>query len=153
MCVAAQRRCATYSHKAPLTPHHHQRPLPSPLPLFPHRALLCFPLLFPNQVMEEELTLSHQINPTLAGDQWRTREGRRRRAPPPPRPPLSRRRPRRRTSPSFFFIFPKLTKMNSTRSTPTLLYSNKWPLARALLIAGELPSPFHFLLCPHIQAP
>jgi hypothetical protein len=31
--------------------------------------------------------------------------------------------------------------MNSTQSTPTPPYANKWPIACALLIAGELPSP------------
>jgi hypothetical protein len=29
------------------------------------------------------------------------------------------------------------------------LYSNKWLHAHDLLISGELPSPFPFLLCPH----
>ena len=146
--VACAEKLSHVSSSAPLVPYHHQRPLPSPLPLFPHRTLLSSSLLFPNQVMEEELTLSHQIHPTHAGDQRRTREGRRRRAPPPPRPPLPRQRPRRRTSPSFFFFFPKPSRMNSTRSTPTPLYSNKWPLARALLVAGELPLPIISLPWP-----
>ena len=116
-------------------------PAPPPLPVgsLPHKTPISSPFSSPNQAMEEELTSSHQIHPTLAGDRRRTREGRCRRAPPPPRPPLPRRRPRRRTSPNFFFIFPKSSRMNSTRSTPTPLYSNKWPLARALLTAGELP--------------
>ena len=125
-------------------------PPPAPLHVasLPHRTPISSPFSSPNQAMEEELTPSHQIQPTLTGDRRRTSEGRRRRAPPPPRPPLPRRRPRRRTSPSFFFFFPKPSRMNSSRSTPTPLYSNKWPLARALLVAGELPLPIISLPLP-----
>ena len=130
-------------------------PAPPPLPVasLPHRTPISSPFSSPYQAMEEELTPSHQIHPTLAGDRRRTREGRRRRAPPPPRPPLPRRRPRRRTSPSFFFFFPKPSRMNSTRSTTMSLYSNKWLLARAILVTGELPSLFTFLSLPLTKLP
>ena len=39
--------------------------------------------------------------------------------------------------------------MNSTRSTPTPLYSNKWPFACALLIAVSSSHCSLSLLCPH----
>ena len=125
-------------------------PAPPPLPVasLPHKTPISSPFSSPNQAMEEELAPSHQIHPTLAGDRRRTREGRRRRALPPPRPPLPRRRPRRRTSPNFFFIFPKPSRMNLTRSTPIPLYSNMEPLTRALLVAGELSLPITFLHLP-----
>ena len=147
----AQRRCATYPRQVPLTLHHHQ--CRSTLPLFPPQNTPFLSLLFPNQAMEEELTPSHQIHPSLARDQRRTREGRRQRAHPPPRPPLPRRRQRRRTSPSFFSIFPEPSRMNLTRSTPIPLYSNMGPLTRALLVAGELPLPIIFLPLPSIKHP
>ena len=48
---------------------------------------------------------------------------------------------------------PKPLRMNSTRSTPMPLYSNKWPFTRALHVAGEPPSLFPFLLVPSFKIP
>ena len=94
---------------------------------------------------------SSTIPPTLEALYFA--RGRCRRASPSPGPPFPRRRPRRRQTLSLFFIFSKPSRMNSIRSTPTLLYSNKWPFARALLVAGELPSPCTFLLVPSFKIP
>ena len=153
--------CCLCREAVPCTPPHIHAPTqlltsptPAPLPVASPHTETNSPssLALPQPSHGGRNTFPHQIRHLLTGVQRRTSQGRRRRASPPPRPSFPRRRPRRRPSPNFFFFFTKPSRMNSSRSTPTLLYSNKWPLARALLIAGELPSPFPFLLCPHIQA-
>ena len=155
------RVCRLCREAAPRTPprvHAPTRlptsPTPAPLPVASPHTETNSPssLALPQPSHGGRNTFPHQIRHPLTGVQRRTSQGRRRRASPPQQPSFPHRRPRRRPSPSFFFFFTKPSRMNSSRSTPTLLYSNKWPLARALLIAGELPSPFPFLLCPHIQA-
>ena len=123
---------------------------PAPLPVASPHTETNSPssLVLPQPSHGGRNTFPHQIRHPLTRVQWRTSQGRRRRrASPPPRPSFPRRRPRRRPSPSFFF-FTKPSRMNSSRSTPTLLYSNKWPIARALLVAGELPLPIISLPLP-----
>jgi hypothetical protein len=43
--------------------------------------------------------------------------------------------------PKLLHLLPQAPWLNSARSTPTPPYANKRPIVRALLIAGELPSP------------
>ena len=146
------KSCAMYPHHASM-PHLTSTPTSAspPLPVaLPHREHSCsFPLLFLNQAMEEKPIQTYQIHHILVGVWRKTNQGRCWRASPPSRPSLPCRRPRRRPSPSFSFIFPKLSSMNSTRSTPTPLYSNKWPFACALLIAVSSSHCSLSLLCPH----
>ena len=154
--------CRLCREAAPRTPPRVHAPTRLPTSPTPAPLLVASPhtetnrpssLVLPQPSHGGRNTFPHQIHHIFTRVRWRTSEGRCRRAPPPPRPSLPRRRPRRRTCPSFFFIFSKLSRMNSTRSTPTPLYSNKWPLTRALLIAGELPLPIIFLPLPSIKHP
>jgi hypothetical protein len=160
-CVShLQRSCATYPHHASHWAQSNHHLTHRPLPLFPtqkHFTLLL--LSSPNKARKNPPSFTKST--TLAGVHRRTSGGRHWRASPPPRPSLLHWRPRRRPSPSFFFFFffvffffffffffTKPSRMNSTRSIPTALYSKKWHLARALLIAGELPSLLTFILVP-----
>ena len=152
------RACRLCREVAPRTPprvHAPTRlptsPTPAPLPVASPHTDTNSPssLALPQPSHGGRNTFPHKIRHPLTGVQRRTSQGRRRRASPPPRPSFPRRRPRRRPSPNFFFFFfTKPSRMNLSRSTPTLLYSNMWPLARALLVAGELPLPIISLHLP-----
>ena len=130
-------------------------PTPAPLPVASPHTETNSPssLALPQPSYGGRNTFPHQIHHIFARVRRRVSQGRCRRASPPPRLSLPRRRPRRRPSPSFFFIFPKKTRMNSSRSTLMPLYSNKWPFTRALHVAGEPPSLFPFLLMPSFKVP
>jgi hypothetical protein len=43
--------------------------------------------------------------------------------------------------PKLLHLLPKHPWRNSARSTPTPPYANKWPIAHALHVIGELSSP------------
>ena len=157
--LRACRLCREAAPRNPPNVHASTRlptsPTPAPLPVASPHTETNSPssLALPQPSHGGRNTFPHQIRHLLTGVQRRTSQGRRRRASPPPRPFFPRRRPRRRPSPSLFFFFTKPSRMNSSRSTPTLLYSSKWPLAHALLIAGELPSLLTFILVPPFKVP
>jgi hypothetical protein len=147
--ISTEKLCHVLPPDPTQSPPH---PAPHPLPdtSIPHRNLLSLPCSLPNQDMTWNKN-SHFLTKSTTS-LWIT-GGRRRRASPPPRPLLPRQRPRRRLSRSFSFLIPKHPRIKSTRSTPIPLYSNKWPLARALIVTGDLPWPFPFLLLPSIKLP
>ena len=155
--MCACRLCREAAPRTPPRVHAPTRlptsPTPAPLPVASPHTETNNPssLALPQPSYGGRNTFPHQIHHIFARVRRRVSQGRCRRASPPPRLSLPRRRPRRRPSPSFFFIFPKLTRMNSTRSTPTALYSNKWPFACAPHITGELLSLFPFLLVPSFK--
>ncbi|PUZ46512.1 hypothetical protein GQ55_7G085300 [Panicum hallii var. hallii] len=129
-------------HQSP--PHPTPPPLPTALvankPPLPSLALALSPtkLWRKNSPLLTKITVS---SPEYVGGLAKERC---RQASPPPRPLLPRRRLTRKLFPSFSFLISSTSRINLTRSTPTLSYTKRRPFAHALLIAGELASPLLF---------